>query len=168
MVETRPSRHQPSRNNEQNVTLKQLQEQLTALQQQQLETNRQNKELLTTNRNLQQQLQDIHNHEENGDHSEPFEDYVTRLVTQRGATIQVRANLTNLLDHPIETPFSDEIMNTEFPDSVKPRIELFNGDRDPQEHLDAYKSAMISFRANDAYNKWFLRLPPKSVRRNCS
>jgi hypothetical protein len=130
--------------------------------------------LLIVNRDLQQRLQDIQNHEENHSHSESSEDNIPRSTQREAIPERVAAGI--LLDHPVETPFSDAIMTTEFPHSVKPRIELFDGDRDPQEHLDTYKSAMISFRANKAVmcrcfpstlkkdsNKWFLHLPPRSV-----
>jgi hypothetical protein len=130
--------------------------------------------LANVNRFLQKRLQDIQNHEENRGHLESLEENIPHSIQREAIHGRVATGI--LLDHPIETPFFDAIMTTEFPNRVKSRIELFDEHRDPQEHLDAYKSAMISFRANEAAmcrcfpstlkkdtNKWFLRLPPRSV-----
>ena len=78
----------------------------------------------------------------------------------------------------METSFTAEIMNVDFPNSVRPCLaELFDGKGNPLEHLDAYKCAMVGLRANEAAmcrcfpatlkkdaGRWFDKLPPGSIR----
>jgi hypothetical protein len=68
-------------------------------------------------------------------------------------------------------------MNEEISHNIKPPLaEVYNGEGDPQEHIDYYKSLILGYRATKAMmcrlfpgtlvkkaNKWFNRLPPRSI-----
>jgi hypothetical protein len=81
-----------------------------------------------------------------------------------------------LLNQIGDSPFLDELMNEEIRNNVKPPVAIvYNGEGDPQEHADYYKSLMCYW-ATEAMksrlfpgtlikkaNKWFNKLSPHSI-----